>query len=260
MPDKLSDALAAISTNQAILRNALFEKYFEVESGILLSRLVDRLSFIPMAWEKLKTLCIQNIISFNSFCRLEKAKLLEYNFKTYFILKLRFWKYVIIDVNDMRNVTELEFRALFNEDFFVNNFDEIKEDNDRIFNNLYHIETYDGDIKELLNFYMQNQATFSLEPELYYRLQIGNAWTGIYIDFVNSQIQLSFQTPDQFLYERIFLNYDLTPLILQDAQEKIGIAKMQEMFKRIKEIKIPCERIPPDLYQQIIARGDVESG
>ena len=37
---------------------------------------------------------------------------------------------------------------------------------------------------------------------------------------------------------------------MQDAQSRIGLEKMKEMFTRIKTIKIPLDVIPHDLYEQ----------
>ena len=99
---------------------------------------------------------------------------------------------------------------------------------------------------------MENRNLLELSTELHYRLDIDEAWTFFFIDFANAEAQMGFQTPDQFLYEQLFLKYDLTPLRMQDAQEKIGITRMQEMFEKIKDLKIPIEVIPKDLYQQFL--------
>lgn len=109
------------------LRNQLFDKYFEVEDGILATDLVDKLSFIPDLYEKLHTLCENNIRYFDAWSTLEKIKLTDHNQYKYLILKLRMFKYVIIDIEKMENITEARFRSEFNEDFFINNFGEIKD-------------------------------------------------------------------------------------------------------------------------------------
>lgn len=82
--------------------------------------------------------------------------------------------------------------------------------------------------------------------------------TDFYIDFVNATAQMRFQTKDQFLYEQLFLRYDLSPSRMQDAQDKIGIEIMKEMFERIRELRIPKEIIPSDLYQQFLIQSNSE--
>ena len=241
------------------LRNLLFQRYFQIENGILISELVEKLSFIPEVWKKLHFLCENNIEYFDCFSSIEKIKVLEHNRKKYLIIKLRMWQYVIIDMEKMENITQTEFITEFNENFFVNNFDEIKEDDERVYSSLYRIEKYEGDVQELVDFYTENQSILCLSSKLYYRLESENAWTWFHIDFVNADVQMGFQTPDQFLYEQLFLKYDLTPCRMQDAQQKIGIEKMQEFFEKIKSITIPIECIPSDLYQQylILCHNDV---
>ena len=214
------------------LRNQLFNKYFDIEDGVLATDLVDKLSFIPELWKKLHILCENNIQDFDAWSTLEKFKVLNYKQKKYLILKLRMFQYVIIDIEKMENITEEEF-------------------NEKLFN-LYYINKYNGDVQKLIDFYMENRNLLELSTELHYRLDIDEAWTFFFIDFANAEAQMGFQTLDQFLYEHLFLKYDLTPLRMQDAQEKIGVTRMQEMFEKIKDLKIPIEVIPKDLYQQFL--------
>lgn len=227
-------------------RDALFKKYFEIENGILVSDLVDKLSFLVEIWNELRMLCKNNIEWFSS---LSKIKMLDYNNKKYLIIKLQLWNYVIIDIEKMENITEQEFKNNFSETFFVENFGEKAEGND-IFNKLYEINDYNGNIKELIDFYIKNEKWFSIASRIHYKIEYQNAWTYFNINFVNKSAQIGFETNDQFLYEQLYLNYDLTPSKMQDAQNKIGIEKMREMFNKIKDIKIPIEVIPNDLYEQ----------
>ena len=123
----------------------------------------------------------------------------------------------------------------------------------------YDIEKYDSNIEELLDFYMENEQVLNLSKKIHYVLKVDNAWTYFHIDFVNASGQLSFETRDQFLYEQLYLRYDLTPSKMQDAKNKIGLEKMQEMFQKIKEIKIPQEVIPNDLYKEYLIKCNEES-
>lgn len=237
---------------KAELRDKLFSKYFDIEDGVLATDLVDSLSFIPELWKKLHILCENNVKYFDAWSTLEKIQVLNCKQKKYLILKSRMFQYVIIDIGKKENITEEEFRQEFDENFFVDNFDEVKSKDNKTLFNLYHVNKYDGDVQELIDFYMENQNLLKLSTELHYRLNIGEAWTFFFIDFANAEVQMGFQTPDQFLYEQLFLGYNLTPLRSQDAQERIGVSRMQEMFEKIKDLKIPIEVIPNDLYQQFL--------
>lgn len=80
------------------------------------------------------------------------------------------------------------------------------------------------------------------------------------MDFASSNVQMGFQTPDQALYEQFFFRYDLTPSKLQDVQNKnkINIDKIQEIFSKVKDISLPVECIPNDLYEQYLMKYNID--
>lgn len=220
-----------------ILRSQLFDKYFEVEDGVLARDLVSKLSFIPEVWRKLHSLCEKNIKYFNFFNSLDKIRMIEHCDRRYLILELNVWSYVIIDIEKEENINDNELRDLFD----------------------VHIRKYDGDIQEFINFYIENRELLSLSSHLYYKLEIGDAWTYFCIDFVNRRAQMGFQTVDQTLYEQLHLDYELKHSGMQDATRKIGEERIMEMFEQIKDIKIPKEVIPEDLYQLYLERCEREN-
>ncbi len=235
---------------KAQLRDNLFAKYFEVTDGVLATDLVAKLSFIPELWKSLHALCEKNVKHFDSYSDLEQFKLLEYNKKKYLILKLKIFKYIITDIEKLENISNEEIFNEFEEDFFVDNFNEIKLQDKNM--RMYSIYNYNGNLQALVDFYIENQSIFSLPAKLHYKLELDSAWTSFVIDFVNGRAHLIFQTPDQFLYEQLFLRYDLSVSRMQDATSRIGIKRMQEIFEKIKEIRIPKEAILSDLYAQFL--------
>ena len=56
------------------LRDILFQKYFQIENGILINGLVEKLSFIPEVWKRLHLLCENNTKYFDCFSSIEKCK------------------------------------------------------------------------------------------------------------------------------------------------------------------------------------------
>ena len=139
--------------DKATLRNKLFEKYFEIEDGVLAIDLLDKLSFIKEAWKELHQLCQKNIKHFHPFSSLYSCKMIEHNKKKYLIVKISCWRYVIIDIEKKENITKEEFNTDFDENFFVENFNERKEDDENIYSILYDVSKYTGDIDKLLDFY-----------------------------------------------------------------------------------------------------------
>ena len=216
--------------DKVLLRDMLFQKYFEIEDGVSVKDLNDKLSFIPEVWGNLRTLCEKNMRRFDRFSSLEKIKMIEHNQKKYLILKLRMCRYLIIDLDRMVSISREEFQNEFNEEFFISNFGETSVGDD-CFDFFYLLDKYQGDVQELLNFYMENIDVLNLSSRLYCKLDEQDAWTWLFIDYANASSQLGFQTPDQTLYEQLFLNYDLTPFGMQDAINKMGIEKISFIFK-----------------------------
>ena len=241
--------------NKIILRDLLFQKYFNVNDGILVKDLNNKLSFILDTWNNLRNLCNSNIKNFERYGSFEKFKLVEFNNKRYLILKLRIWKYVILDLDNMRNISSDEFYSDFDEEFFIENFGEVKD----VFGlDLYQVQKYNGNIFELVKFYYENEHIFKLNSELHHISYVGDAWTYLFIDYANGCVQLGFQTNDQLLYEQLFLNYDLTPFEMQDAVNKMGIDKINEIFSMISDIMIPIDSIPEDLYKIYLEKCNKE--
>ena len=233
--------------NKEELRNKLFERYFECKDGILITDLMETVKPIVEVYEKLKRFLIQHK-TLKLFSNIERVKLLSHNGKDYlFLKKASPYSYLIVDIVGNRVLSEEEISCIFEENLFVENFEEPSVELDDDWLEWYHFLRYEGDVKELVDFYNQNKNILDIPTRVFNKLDVGEAWTWLSISLCTGQIQLSFQTEDQFLYEVLFLNSDLTPFGLQDATEKIGKEKMLEMFDRIKEIKIPKEIIPSQL-------------
>ena len=142
----------------------------------------------------------------------------------------------------MQNVSKKEF-DLVDEELFIKYFGERK-----IGKEMYSLYEYEGNVNKLIDFYIWNIDVFDLSTKIIWKNEINDAYTYFVINYATGSALMAFHTPDQFLYEHLFMNYDLTPSGLQDAQDRIGIEKMHEMFDKIKKIKIPVNIIPEDLY------------
>lgn len=242
---------------QSELRNKLFESYFQVESGIFLEDLMKNTTFIVACWKDLHHILEQHVKYFDTCSSLSEIKKMNYHEKDYLIIKIRIWDYLVIDLENNQVVEKKNAKKLFTEDFFIHNFNEKKFENRDCFN-MYHFEGYDGDITEVINYYQLNQEILTLPTRIYYKIGDNKAWTYLSIDLANGTAQLGFQTPEQFLYEQLFLHSDLTPSRMQDAISKIGVDKMKEMFQRIKDIQLPEEVIPDIFYEKnmILPKND----
>ncbi len=237
------------------LRNELFEKYFEVENDcIKFKDLMDKLMPFTKVWKELKNILIENSKDFDFYMSIEMLKEISNQGNNYLIIKENLWTYFIIDLEGKKVLSEKEVIEKFNDNVFINNFDEEKSNEDLIYYpEMYRFLEYSGDIEKLLDLYYKNKGILNINPHIHYRLNIDKAWTGLYINIANYAAQLHFNTPDQFLYEHLFFNGDLTPFGMQDAVTTIGLEKIQEMFTKTKEIPIPMSIIPKDYLNYILS-------
>lgn len=233
------------------LRNQLFEKYFDNKTGITLYELMEKIKIVIETWLCFHELLEKNSEDINRYTRIELVEQVNYNTKKYLFIKFLPWNYLIIDLDKLKVLSVEEISAVFEESFFVNNYNEkyINEGENSI--SLYWFYTYSGEISKLIDFYIKNMQLLNLPKEIFYKIEMDEAWTYLAIKITNGKVQLGFQTEDQLLYERLFINADLTPALLQDAQSKIGKKRIFEMFNRIKDIIIPFEAIPEDLLNII---------
>lgn len=237
------------------LRNQLFEKYFELDEGIILKDLVKDLSFVVDIYKDLHKLFVENIVDYEEWSSLEKIKVIEYEKSIYLIFKFSLWEYLIIDLNTRKCLSRKDVLFRFNEEFFIDNFSEVKVFQENFFD-MYDFYIYDGNINELINFYYNYEKIFKISNSIFYKISLKDFWSYIYINLVKGTGQLGFESHDQFLYEHLFFNYDLTPFVFQDAVRKIGKDKMNEMFERIGDIKIPKKCIPIEFLQNAFMSFD----
>lgn len=235
------------------LRDNLFAKYFECKDGILATDLVNQLHFIPEIYAKLNEMCIGNVEMFDKFDRMKEVKAINFNNKKYLILRENIYSYIIIDMDKEENI--LNPAEIFDENFFISNFGERAIEPGITF---YNFSKYEGNIPELIAFYLENKDVFDLSRNLSYVLSISSAVTRFSINFSEGRAQLAFWAPKQELYEQLFLQYDLSPSSMQDAQKKIGLERMLEMFQEVKKIKIPVEVVPDDLYQHFLTKKEMK--
>lgn len=243
-------------TEKDSLRNQLFEKYFEVDEGIVLSDLMNHMKPILQIWRNLDQIFEKNMDDYNCFRSVEAIKLIEHNHESYLIIKFRFWDYLLINTKTKRILTKEDVSSQLDEAFFVTYFDEMQIESSRDILARYWFSQYDGDVDELLEFYYHNKDVLDMPSTIHYKLTIGEAWTYLWIDLKDGSGQLGFQTPNQFLYEQLFFHADLTPSAMQDSTRKIGSEKMKEIFSRMKEIKIPVSCIPIEPYQKCFQLND----
>jgi len=235
--------------NKDKLGNQLFEMYFINQEGVGLSDLVNLIKPIKDIYDGLHIVLNKLYEYFDEDDYVDLVKIIEYNSVHYLFVKLSIYEYIVIDLFNKKTLNKNEIFSLFDEEFFCNNLNErrIKEKSNYI--RFYEFMELTDNLFSIINYCLDNYEILELKNRIRYFLNISDAVTSININLVTGKIYLSFHTPDQFLYEHLWINPDLTPSNMQDAISKIGINKMNEMFTRIKDIIIPYDVIPNEIYE-----------
>lgn len=234
-----------------MLRNNLFEKYFEGKDYVLLSEIIESTSEITTTWNFLHQILENCIEDYDKWSRLENIKEIEYKNKKYLIIKVMIHKYIVIDLETKKILGEEEALNKFEEQLFIDNFNERKI-GEKMYNRIYWFLN-GNNANQIIDYYNQNKRILSYPTKIFYKINMDDVYTFLSIR-LNDNIQLSFHGKDQILYETLFMNCDLTPCGVQDTKDRIGIEKMREMFDRIPNIKIPREYIPKEFFEDGLIR------
>ncbi len=222
-----------------ILRDKLFQKFFENTKGNSLSDIYESTKYITDTFDGLKSILLSESGTFDNFMKIGMVRLIKYNNHDLLFIKVNIGHYYIFDMQ-LKKVLNDNYKELFNIDFFVTNFHERK--NDFEYETFYEFDEYNGNIDILINYFIFNKDVLELEnTKIKYQVIEQNAQATIFYDIKTGNCQLDFVTSDQFLYEQLYLKKGLIPSSMQDAERKIGRSKMLEFFQMIPFIKIPSE-------------------
>ena len=227
------------ANKKTILRDKLFQKFFENTEGNSLSDIYEYTRYITDAFDELKKIMINQSGTFDNFMNIEMIRLIKFNNQNLLFIKVSIGHYYIFDMQSKKVLTD-DYKGLFNIDFFVNNFHERKNGFD--YDSLYCFDEYLGNMDILFNYFITNRDVLELDNTLIrYKVMEQDAKATLFYDIKTGNCQLDFATADQFLYEQLYLKKGLIPSSMQDAERKIGKSKMLEIFQGIPNIKIPSE-------------------
>lgn len=236
------------------LRTILFEQYFKSNNSINIKELLNNTTYITDMYKEFFLILDKNIEDYDIYDKVDIIKEIEHNNKRYLIIKVSVLQYIIIDLYNYNTLNLENVKKYFKEEFFITNFREVNG----IKIDRYHILESNKSLLPIINYYFNNKDLFNIKPKIFYKVSYMDAISCIRINLIDENIQLEFLTKDQYLYEQLYFNIDLTPSIMQDSIKKIGINKTNEIFNRIKDINIPLSCIPkgirPNNINKLIRR------
>lgn len=229
------------------LRDKLFAEFFKSQDGIRLENLMHSLKSVIDIWQRLHFILEENVEGFDKHYSVQKLKAVTIKGKHFLVVKETVLTYLIIDLDNNVVLNEVEALKFFQEKFLIENFNERKSGSRESFKKMFTCLDSKGDISKLIDFYVENEQVLNAASDIMYRVKLADAYAFLSIHLSDGGNLLAFRTPDQRLYEHLFFNNDLEPLCLQDAGQKMGYPKMQEIFSRIKDIRVPISLIPESL-------------
>ncbi len=233
------------------LCDALFSLYFEVtEENVLVKDFLPYFLKIANLYQKFKDILNSCLKDFSWFSNIETIKLLNYEETTYFVIKAYMYKYLVIDFQNKKSLSEQEVMSIFNPQFFNQNFSGLENQDVNEEWTFYHFLECKRNSNKIIEFYMTHQDIFDLPNKIYAEYQMGDAYTYLSMNLANNRAQLGFETLNQFLYEQLYLHLDLTPSKMQDAQNRMSKERMEEMFLEMVNIRIPLSSIPTYFFKE----------
>lgn len=231
------------------LRDLLFGEFFKAQDGIRLEELMKSSKSVTEIWQKLNNILSENAEGFDQYTSVMKLKTVISKGKHFLVIRKMPLTYLVIDLDTSEVLDKHSALRYFSEKVLIDKFGELKSDSKKSFLMMFNCLSYNGEVLELIDFYVENEVILNISNNILYRVKIGDAYAFLSIHLNDGGNSLAFRTKDQRLYEHLFFNNDLEPLALQDAGQKMGYQKMQEIFSRIKDIKVPYSLIPESLKQ-----------
>lgn len=233
------------------LREQLLKFYFIEEDRIPITSLVEKITPIMKIWEGLRKVLVGNVEYFADFSDIEMVKIIPFQDTSYLFIKTGLWEYFIINLDSKEVLNESIVKKIFNESFFIENFNELRAESEEDFLGVY-IFLGCKSKDRIIDFCLEYEDTLTRTNKIVCDYTIEDAWTYLSLDLASGSGQLGFQTPDQFLYECLHFNLDedLTAWGMQDAHQSMGIEKTKEILEKIKKFQIPISCIPIKFLNQ----------
>lgn len=235
----------------------LFKLYFSKKNtkrnGTNIKNVISSIEPWHLKWDKFQEILKKYSTEFRSFSIIEDSRLINYKHKNYLIIKIMSLTYLCIDLEDEKIITFGENLDPFNQNFFIDNFNEKEIDNPEQY--YFSIDFESSGINELMNFILENKVLFYTETYFKYLLRDNDEYiTYLNFDIQNGNITLYFG--DEYSYHNsnyIYIDNDLNPIKIEEKSSKDYLKKI---CSKIKLIKIPFNIIPAFLIPNITSKNN----
>lgn len=233
-------------------QDELFEFYFkDYGNSVNIEFLINALGSIKEVWQKLYFLFCNELEDFDDHSTIMDIKELEYKSNQYLIFRFFPLDYMVVDLNRRCILDEEEVINFFNEQLFIDNFNEEKvSDFAKYYSFLSGSEIF---ASSLISVYQNNKDILLSDNSFFYSLSDGSCRTSVYIDLSNLEVVLGFQyLGDVGRCNYIFLDSNLEAYGVSNSDGNMDSLKM--MGDRVRDINIPRDRIPGHILRVVLEK------
>lgn len=172
-------------------------EYFK-QSGIDLDQILENLKDNFKAWQEFKKTICHNIKYCYKYKTLVSLKKID---DKYLIIKLHSWDYLIIDLELLKVLRKDEVIQVFNEDFFVCNFNEKKSN--------YIFINDCKNVLEVVDAFYQYESFLTSDVIFKYNVSDYNSNSIFVIDLINDCCYIDFYSEEMNVKERYYFTNNL---------------------------------------------------
>lgn len=234
------------------IQKRLFKLYFKnnqnVEDSINIKKVIDSTWKYHLKWEEFYNILKKYSPEIDNFSNVEKIELINFNDKDYLIVKVYRWTYLCIDIIEQKVINFENMLLPFNENFFIDNFDEEKVNDPELF--YYSIEFLKEGIQKVVEFISKNKNLFFTIPHFTYKLEEDEFATLLKFSILKGDLSLYFG--NKYALDegnKIYINKNFD--IIKTVNFNINLNKLKRICLKLKNIMIPLDIIPNFLLEEI---------
>lgn len=188
-------------------QNVAFESFFkEVPNGYSLKQFMVDMHRRRSVWQRLYKIVGEELAPGNNIFKFNNIKKVQSNGKTYLMIRVNIWGFVVIDVNDMRCIEYEEATRVIDSEIYRGKFNIRKEE----IGYLYFDILSDDAIKDLVDFFVEEERIITGPKTMRYKFYKSDDVIGtvfVFLDCMDTMISVNDSVSGRINY--VFLNSNL---------------------------------------------------
>ena len=233
-------------------QKSLFKLYFTnedaKENGVSIKKVINSTWEYHLKWEEFYNIIRKYSPEIDHFSKADKVELINYKENNYLIVKIYNWTYLCINLDKKEVVNFGPDLYPFNENFFIDNFDEKKVKKTEAF--YFSIDFLNDGLLEIIKFTQKNKNLFLTDSGFTYRIEEDELMT--FLNFNTQKGNITLYFGNKYMIDDTNYIYIDNNLSLREVSNSIeNTNKLKKMCTKLKNIKIPIDVIPNFLLDNI---------